>query len=187
MDRYVAFLRGINVGKKNRINMKELSAALADAGLSDVCTYIQSGNIIFSSELGEAECSALIFETILDCFGISVAAVLRTCREVHDLIENDPYQPREIEAAQSRNTEGESRYVCLYANNPAEAVAEKFKCIEQDADRCVLIGRDAYLLLSKSIRHSKLAALVQKAELSATVRNMETMNAILLLCENALK
>jgi uncharacterized protein (DUF1697 family) len=162
MDRYVAFLRGINVGKKNRINMKELSAALADAGLSDVCTYIQSGNIIFSSELGEAECSALIFETILDCFGISVAAVLRTCREVHDLIENDPYPPNEIEAAQSANAEGESRYVCLYANNPAEAVAEKIQVHRTGCGSVCSHRTGCVLLLSKSIRHSKLAALYKK-------------------------
>lgn len=46
---YVALLRGINVGGKNKVDMKQLMAAFEDAGMTSVRTYINSGNVIFSS------------------------------------------------------------------------------------------------------------------------------------------
>jgi uncharacterized protein (DUF1697 family) len=49
MDRYVALLRGINVGGKNKIPMAELKIALEDLGYESVQTYIQSGNVVFSA------------------------------------------------------------------------------------------------------------------------------------------
>jgi uncharacterized protein (DUF1697 family) len=49
MDRYLALLRGINVGGKNKIPMAELKAALEDLGYEDVRTYIQSGNVVLSA------------------------------------------------------------------------------------------------------------------------------------------
>ncbi|ABX42136.1 DUF1697 domain-containing protein [Lachnoclostridium phytofermentans] len=65
MEQYIAFLRGINVGGKNKISMPELKEVFEQNGFNDVLTYINSGNIIFSScnddenKLKE-ECEALI-------------------------------------------------------------------------------------------------------------------------------
>lgn len=53
MERYIALLRGVNVGGKNKIPMPSLKAAFEKAGFFEVGTYINSGNIIFSA--GEAE------------------------------------------------------------------------------------------------------------------------------------
>ena len=50
---YIALLRGVNVGGNNKIDMKQLKSAFVEAGFSDVITYINSGNVIFSSELDE--------------------------------------------------------------------------------------------------------------------------------------
>ena len=49
MARYVAFLRGINLGSTNKVSMPELRAMATDLGYTDVATYINSGNLIFSS------------------------------------------------------------------------------------------------------------------------------------------
>jgi len=46
-DLYVALLRGINVGGKNRLSMEDLVAMFAEAGCGEVLTYIQSGNVVF--------------------------------------------------------------------------------------------------------------------------------------------
>ncbi len=48
--RYVALLRGINVGGANKVSMSDLKAAFADAGMTEVTTYINSGNVLFSAE-----------------------------------------------------------------------------------------------------------------------------------------
>ncbi len=54
MPRYVALLRGINVGGKNLIPMPALKAAFEEEGFADVRTYIQSGNVLFSAPAGNA-------------------------------------------------------------------------------------------------------------------------------------
>ena len=53
--RYIALLRGVNVGGKNKLSMPELKAAFIKHGFSDVSTYINSGNILFSSEITDEE------------------------------------------------------------------------------------------------------------------------------------
>lgn len=71
--RYVALLRGINVGGNNKINMSELKLKLSDAGLSDVGTYINSGNIVFSSHENNAMTLAKDIEKVIEkAFGLSV-------------------------------------------------------------------------------------------------------------------
>ena len=55
MTKYVALLRGINVGGKNMIKMPELKQAFISIGMQGVSTYIQSGNVLFSSDKGEKE------------------------------------------------------------------------------------------------------------------------------------
>lgn len=66
MDQYIAFLRGINVGGKNKISMSELKELFEQNGFRNVVTYINSGNIIFSTDNNDEsklkeECEALIF------------------------------------------------------------------------------------------------------------------------------
>jgi uncharacterized protein (DUF1697 family) len=50
MSSFVALLRGINVGRKNLLRMPDLAACFRDAGYRDVHTYIQSGNVLFTSD-----------------------------------------------------------------------------------------------------------------------------------------
>lgn len=51
--KYILFLRGINVGGKNKVNMTELKGQLTKAGFQDAVSYINSGNLCFNSELSE--------------------------------------------------------------------------------------------------------------------------------------
>lgn len=65
MERYVAFLRGVNVGGKNQVPMPALRESLEQAGFADVMTYINSGNVVFSSDISDEkrlmqECEALL-------------------------------------------------------------------------------------------------------------------------------
>ncbi len=67
----IALLRGINVGGKNIVKMAPLRAALEDAGLTQVATYIQSGNIVAQSALDDASFGALIAKVIAKEFGVT--------------------------------------------------------------------------------------------------------------------
>ena len=77
MPKMIALLRGINVGGKNKIKMAELRSVLEDAGLTNVDTYIQSGNIIFDSKsASKQKLEVQIGAQIEEHFGWTVPAVL---------------------------------------------------------------------------------------------------------------
>jgi uncharacterized protein (DUF1697 family) len=74
---YVALLRGINVGGKNKVEMARLKETFEDTGAASVSTYINSGNVIFSDERDPVELAALLEEAIEDAFGFHVKVLLR--------------------------------------------------------------------------------------------------------------
>jgi uncharacterized protein (DUF1697 family) len=76
---YVALLRGINVGGNNKVDMKTLKASMEAAGLNHVVTYINSGNIIFTSSQGDKHALALRVETIIsETFGLGIKVLIRS-------------------------------------------------------------------------------------------------------------
>lgn len=91
MTRYIAFLRGINVGGNNIVKMADLQRALSDADFHDVKTYIQSGNVIFSSKSHAKEKLAdTIKATILDTFQVRSDVVIFSEDEWRDIIKAAP-------------------------------------------------------------------------------------------------
>ncbi|MCL1799500.1 MAG: DUF1697 domain-containing protein [Eggerthellaceae bacterium] len=90
METYIALLRGINVGGNNKISMAELKAAFCEAGFSDVRTYINSGNVVFTSDLDasavQAACEAIIAEE----FALSIAVAVLTAGELADALAHAP-------------------------------------------------------------------------------------------------
>ena len=88
----IALLRGINVGGKNRLPMKELAALFVDAGCEDVRTYIQSGNVVFrTGPAGGEEISSVISASILSRFGYRIPVITRTAREFQEIVRANPF------------------------------------------------------------------------------------------------
>ena len=172
--RYVALLRGINVGTSGRIRMDALVLLLEEAGFAHVSTYIQSGNVLFDSPLSEADAKETIERALKDR-AITTVAIVRTESELLQVIEDRPFSETEIVSAQQANTEGESLYVCLLPREPNEQELQKLHAIEPSDDLCSIAGRTVYLLLRQSIRVSKLAQRVQRIFPEMTVRNWNTM------------
>lgn len=89
--RYVALLRGINVGGKNKVPMKELKAIFENLGFTEVITYINSGNVIFSSESKDKEKLIEHIKTeIKDTFQLDIPVYLTTIDELTLILENAP-------------------------------------------------------------------------------------------------
>lgn len=88
---YIALLRGINVGGKNRIKMADLTACFMKMGFDQVTTYIQSGNVLFLSEEGDKEqLTSTIEETLSDTFDYQSKIVLLSDLQLQKVIENAP-------------------------------------------------------------------------------------------------
>jgi uncharacterized protein (DUF1697 family) len=92
MARYVALLRGINVGGKNLIPMPALKAAFEEDGFEDVRTYIQSGNVVFSTGTSkQAELTRRIELMVRTAFGHYEASVaLRSRAQMRSIVERAP-------------------------------------------------------------------------------------------------
>ena len=91
MARYVALLRGINVGGNNLIRMPDLKACFERQGFQDVVTYIQSGNVLFTSaESGSDRLTRRIEVALASAFGRQASVFLRTARQMQSIVGRAP-------------------------------------------------------------------------------------------------
>lgn len=174
---YIALLRGINVGGKNIIKMAELKRIFEAIGLSEVQTYIQSGNVLFKSNEGEGSLRKKIEHEIKVVFSLSVTVVLRTYEELERIIMNCPFSKEEVLEAES-SMEAESQYVALFTHAPMQEKIEHLNAYRSESDQYRIVGRDVYLLFRHSIRNSKLANNLYKLDVPSTVRNWKTINKL---------
>lgn len=91
MARYVALLRGINVGGKNLIKMADLKASFEDQGLENVATYIASGNVLFESgERSVAKLTQRLEAMLTRRFGYKATVVVRSKAQMRSIVEKAP-------------------------------------------------------------------------------------------------
>jgi uncharacterized protein (DUF1697 family) len=176
--KYVAFFRSINVGGKNIVRMSDLSQLFSGLGFRDVKTYIQSGNVIFSSDKEQHLLIPLIEQAFERQFGFSSAVVVRLDTEIESIADAVPFGKTEIEQAQSENPDVEHIYVYL-SNSPIGAEKVYQLCASYNGkDKFQVINREIYLLCFQSIRDSKLAAMLVKLPQPLTSRNLKTIEKI---------
>ncbi len=91
MQKYIALLRGVNVGGKNKLPMDKLKTAMAATGFADVSTYIQSGNVVFSADEAEPETLQAQTRTVIEeNFGFAVPVCVISARELDEAIGHAP-------------------------------------------------------------------------------------------------
>lgn len=89
-SRYVALLRGINVGGRNPVPMADLRAELSAAGYDEVRTYIQSGNVVFATDAPASTIEADVEAALVRRFGFPIAVVVRSHRRLRSVVEKAP-------------------------------------------------------------------------------------------------
>ena len=188
MATHVALLRGINVGGKNKVAMADLREVVAELGHDDVSTYIQSGNVLFSPDQGDADTSALaaaLAAAITDRLGVSAPVVVLTRDELAAAIAANPFpaepDPKRVHA------------VLLSGALGAEAAGKIDDALARSAgkdarDELATVGRTLYLHTPDGFGNSELAAAVlrivtsPRAGVTGTARNWATMTKLLELC-----
>jgi uncharacterized protein (DUF1697 family) len=169
-SRHVALLRGINVGGKNMLPMKELAAMFAKAGCADVTTYIQSGNVVFCAEDKVVEgLGAGIAKQVEARFGIRVPVVLRAAVEIDAVLRANPF----LKAGPSEET----LHVCFLADRPGKDLVAGLDAGRSTPDAFAVVGREIYMQLVNGMARTKLtnAYFDSKLKTVSTMRNWRTV------------
>jgi uncharacterized protein (DUF1697 family) len=169
-SKHVALLRGINVGGKNMLPMKELVAMFVKAGCGDVTTYIQSGNVVFRAEdKVVAGLGGGIAKRVEERFGIRVPVVLRTAAEIDAAIRGNPF----LEAGASEET----LHVCFLAARPGKDLVAGLDPGRSSPDAFAVAGREIYMQLVNGAAKTKLtnAYFDSKLKTVSTMRNWRTV------------
>jgi uncharacterized protein (DUF1697 family) len=168
--RYAALLRGINVGGNKKIPMAALRELMQGLGYADVVTHLQSGNAVFSSRGQPPHTIAGgIAGRIADDFGMDVKVVIRTGRELADVVSRSPLPD---------GPENPSRFfVAFLSGAPAPEAASAMESMSFDPDRIWISGNEAFLWCPAGAADTKLTNnLVEKRlAVTATSRNWNTV------------
>ena len=91
MHTWMLLLRAVNLGARNKVSMPRLRSALAAGGLSDVRTYVQSGNIIARSALSGGDLSRLVHDVVTDEFGVDTTVIARDAEQLRGAVAANPF------------------------------------------------------------------------------------------------
>jgi len=134
---YVAMLRGVNVGG-NSLRMDWLRRACEDIGLQDVRTYVQSGNIVFSSRLSASKLAQTLKATIDAQTRLPVVVVIRSASEMANIIAGNPFLKR-------RGVDIMKLHVTFLAKAPSKPALEKLDALASTRDEYRLAKQEIYL------------------------------------------
>ena len=172
MKTYISFLRGVNVGGK-MLSMEKLKVLYTSMNLKNVRTYINSGNIIFTSNLSEEELTNKIEDKIKKNFGMEVDVMIRTKEELTLLLKTNPYN--------RKNTEGKYLAIGLFKNKIISQEKESLKKGLSGKEVYNIIGREIFICYPDGQATTKFSgAFIEKTlKTRVTIRNLNTMNKLL--------
>jgi uncharacterized protein (DUF1697 family) len=179
MRTHVALLRGINVGGHNKVAMADLREIVAALGHSDVATYIQSGNVVFSSEQTDTARIAADLEQEIDSrLGVRPGVVVLSREELAGVIADNPWPEERVPK-------------CLHAvfrrqamtgeEITAVAAAQERAGRKGSRDEAAVVGRTLFLHTPDGLGRSELAIELGKAggamspKAGGTARNWATV------------
>ena len=173
MGRYVAMLRGVNVGGK-QIKMPALAALFSDLGYTDVVTYIQSGNVVFTSPSRGGDTLARAIEArIARDLGMDVRVLLRSRAELERVQRGNPLL--------RAGADPTKLHVTFLATKPAAALVGAVKELDFGADTFAVAGREVYVHCPNGYGRTKInnTFFEKKLDVAATTRNWNTVNKLL--------
>ncbi len=170
MTTYVSLFRAINVGGR-KVGMKDLKEMHEALGFRDVTHYIQSGNVVFTSDDGDVQhIQQRIEESFEQKFGFATAGIIRNSNELREIIEKNPFrnQPNK-----------ESKWiVVMFLAEYADAMAQEvLHAMYAGPEEIFVLGQEVYIYYPDGIGNSKLtnSLLEKKLKTVGTARNLNTV------------
>ncbi len=176
MTRWIALLRGINVGGRNVLAMADLRAAMRELGFDNVATYIQSGNVVFdvagAAAQDESALADRIAAAIAERDGLSVRVVLRTVAELTQAAAGHPDADSGIDS--------KLLHVAFLDAAPSAAAMAALDPRPYEPDGWTVVGRDVYVRYPNGSARSRLTLDVFERAfgVTATARNVNTVRKL---------
>jgi len=152
--------------------MKDLKVLFGKMGLSKVETYIQSGNVVFESDLklSNADLEVKIQQAITETFGFEVPVIVRTADEWAESIANNPFW-------KEPNVDIDRLHLTCLKEVPSPELLEKIKLFQYLPDRYEIIGKDVFIFCAAGYGTSRLTNpfFESKLKVPATTRNWKTV------------
>ncbi len=170
MERYVAFLRAINVGG-HTVKMDYLRQVFESFGLAGVETFIASGNVVFEAPIADARAlEEQIGQGLREALGYDVATFLRTAAELAAIAGYQPFPQPELDAATAFN-------VAFLADAADGSSEQKLMAVRTEIDNFHAHGREIYWLCRKKQSESTFSNAVLERILGrpSTLRGMNTI------------
>lgn len=170
MNTQIILLRGLTPTGKNKVLMAPLRVALEETGLKNVRTYIQSGNIIASTDLDQTAVEKLVHAVIKDNFGGDIAVLSRTASYFRKALARNPFN----------GADTSKLYFTLLAAKPEIRILKEFLAPGYAPDKIEVVGDMAYVLCATKYSDLKVNNnfIERKLRVAATTRNYNTISKI---------
>ena len=176
--RRVLLLRGINVGAHNRIAMPALRERLTAAGFTDVRTYIQSGNVVLSSDAAPDALARECRHQISEGFGLQIDVIVRTRDELAAVVQRNPLAKVAVDP---------KRYqVSFCATEPDASLVQRLNALAVSPEQFLAVGRELYAWHPEGVARSRLWAELggRKLGVPASSRNWTTVTTLLAMADD---
>ncbi len=180
MTTFVALLRSINVGGRNRVPMAELSGLVDSLGFGDVETYLQSGNVVFTGS-GSPEAAGRSLEAAITAqLGLEIPVIVRSKTQLARVVRGTPYGDLRVDPR--------TLHVTFLARPPDAAPRRELTRLGEESgpggafgdDRFTLAGSDVHLYCPGGYGETKLnnAYFERRSGVVATTRNWRTVTTL---------
>lgn len=173
--RFIAILRGINVGSGRKVSMADLKKLCGSLGLKNVQTYIQSGNLVFELLNSEPilELEARLQKAFSETFGFEIPVLIRTSEEWAESIARNPFFMEE-------NVDIERLHLTCLKELPSPELLEKIKAFQYLPDRYEIVGREVFVYCAAGYGKTRLTNSFFETKLKclATTRNWKTVKQL---------
>ncbi|MDH3268523.1 MAG: DUF1697 domain-containing protein [Ignavibacteria bacterium] len=173
MKKFITLLRGINVSGQKKIKMSELQFLFKEMGFREVETYIQSGNVMFSSKEKTIEkIEAKISSGIRNKFGFDVQVIVITPEEIEYILKNNPFVKKKKDT--------KKLYLTILAKTPLDANIKKMHAVDYSPEEYFIDGKNVYLFVPNGYGKAKLNNNIfeNKLKVFGTTRNWKTIRKL---------
>lgn len=173
--KYISILRGINVSGQKKILMADLKDLFTGLGFTNVLTYIQSGNVIFETNVkNKTELNVIIEKAIKEKYNFNVPLIIRTNKEINSIIKAFPFESVDLSKDESKVA------VAFLDSIPAQENVTALLTYVKEPERLGVIGKNVYLYCPNGFGRTKLSNnfIEKKLNIIATSRNWKSVNKL---------